>query len=267
MNNFAISSSEIGEGLNNAASALAANGNSLEQSIALLTAAQTVTQNAAKSSTALRTIAARLTNSKAELDELGESTDGLAKSTSKYRKELLALTGVDIQSQNGQFKSTYEILKEIANQWERIGEAGNQEAVATLVAATRQQPVFYSIMQNFQDALDVMDSVENAGGTMAESYATYTESISGHLEQIKTTFAELAKDVLSSDLVKTVLDIANGLLKVVDALAKAKALIPTIVAAITSIKLTKNGAGRPKKTGFRNMPAIPPVATRNELAA
>lgn len=266
-NNFAISSAEIGEGLNNAASALAANGNTLEQSIALLTAAQTVTQNAAKSSTALRTIAARLTNSKAELEELGESTDDLAGSTSKYRKELLALTGVDIQDQNGQFKSTYEILKEIADQWERIGEAGNQEAVATLVSGTRIQPVFYSIMQNFQDALKVMDSMEGAGGTMAESYATYTESISGHLEQIKTTFAELAKDVLSSDLVKTVLDIANGLLKVVDSLAKAKALIPAIVAAIASIKLTRNGAGRPKKTGFRNMPAIPPVVTRNELAA
>lgn len=266
-NNFAISSAEIGEGLNNAASALAANGNTLEQSIALLTAAQTVTQNAAKSSTALRTIAARLTNSKAELEELGESTDDLAGSTSKYRKELLALTGVDIQDQNGQFKSTYEILKEIADQWERIGEAGNQEAVATLVSGTRIQPVFYSIMQNFQDALKVMDSMEGAGGTMAESYATYTESISGHLEQIKTTFAELAKDVLSSDLVKTVLDIANGLLKVVDSLAKAKVLIPAIVAAIASIKLTKNGAGRPKKTGFRNMPAIPPVVTRNELAA
>lgn len=267
LNNFAISSAEIGEGLNNAASALAANGNTLEQSIALLTAAQTVTQDAAKSSTALRTIAARLTNSKAELEELGESTDDLAGSTSKYRKEILALTGVDIKDQNGQFKSTYEILKEIADQWERIGEAGNQEAVATLVAATRQQPVFYSIMQNFQDALKVMDSMEGAGGTMAESYATYTESISGHLEQIKTTFAELAKDVLSSDLVKTVLDIANGLLNVVNSLAKVKGLIPAIVAAIASIKPTKKGAGRPKKTGFRNMPAIPPVVTRNELAA
>ena len=102
LNNFAISSAEIGEGLNNAASALAANGNTLEQSIALLTAAQTVTQNAAKSSTALRTIAARLTNSKAELEELGESTDDLAGSTSKSRKELLSLTVLDIQYQNGQ---------------------------------------------------------------------------------------------------------------------------------------------------------------------
>ena len=154
---------------------------------------------------------------------------------------------MDIQDQNGQFKSTYEILKEIADQWERIGEAGNQEAVATLVSGTRQQPVFYSIMQNFQDALKVMDSMEGAGGTMAESYATYTESISGHLEQIKTTFAALAKDVLSSDLVKTVLNIANGLLKVVDSLAKAKVLIPAIVAAIASIKLTKMARVDPKR--------------------
>ena len=75
----------------------------------------------------------------------------------------------------------------------------------------------------------------------------------------------MAKDVLSSDLVKTVLDIANGLLKVVDSLAKAKALIPAIVAAIASIKLTKNGAGRPKKTGFRNMPAIPTAVSYTHL--
>ena len=241
-NNFAISSAEIGEGLNNAAASLAANGNTLEQSIALLTAAQVVTQNASKSSTALRTIAARLTNSKAELDELGESTDDLVGSTSKYRKELLALTGVDIQDQNGQFRSTYDILKAIADQWERIGRAGNQEAVATLVAGTRQQSVFYSIMQNFQDAMDAMSQMEGAGGTMSESYATYIESISGHLEQIKTTFAELSKDILSSDLVKTVLNIANGLLKIVDYLAKTKALIPAIIAGFASYKLTK-GAG------------------------
>lgn len=265
-NAFPISAAEIGEGLNNAAASLAANGNTLEQSIALLTAAQTVTQNAAKSSTALRTISARLTNSTAELDELGEATDDLVGSTAKYRKELLALTGVDIQDQNGQFKSTYDILKAIADQWERIGKAGNQEAVATLVAGTRQQPVFYSIMQNFQDAMDAVNQMQDAGGTMSESYATYIESISGHLEQIKTTFAELSKDVLSSELVKTVLDIANGLLKIVDALVKAKALIPALVAGFASFKLTK-GAGRPKMTGFRNMPAIPPVVTRNELAA
>lgn len=229
-NNFAISAAEIGQGMNNAASSLAANGNTLEQSIALLTAAQIVTQDAAKSSTALRTISARLTNSKAELDALGESTDDLAGSTAKYREELLALTGVDIKDQNGQFKSTYEILKAIAGQWEKISKAGNKEAVATLVAGTRQQPVFYSIMEHFQEAIDAMDGMQTAGGTMSNAYGTYIDSITGHIENLKTTFAEFSQDVLDSDVVKFFIDLATTVVKVVDALTKAKALVPTLMA-------------------------------------
>ena len=216
--------------MNNAASSLAANGNTLEQSIALLTAAQIVTQDAAKSSTALRTISARLTNSKAELDALGESTDDLAGSTAKYREELLALTGVDIKDQNGQFKSTYEILKAIAGQWEKISKAGNKEAVATLVAGTRQQPVFYSIMEHFQEAIDAMDGMQTAGGTMSNAYGTYIDSITGHIENLKTTFAEFSQDVLDSDVVKFFIDLATTVVKVVDALTKAKALVPTLMA-------------------------------------
>lgn len=235
-NSYPISAAELGEGFNNAASALSANNNSLNESIALLTVAQETTQNAAKSSTALRTIAARLTNSKAELDELGESTDDLAESTAKYREELLALTGVDIQDQNGQFKSTFQILKGIAGQWERIQKAGNAEAVATLVAGTRQQPVFYSIMQNFEDALKILNDIdgENAAGDMAKAYDTYIESIAGHTEQLKTSFAELSQDIIKSDMVKTVMDVANWIVKVVDGLTKIKLLIPVIVTALSA---------------------------------
>lgn len=235
-NSYPISAAELGEGFNNAASSLSANNNSLNESIALLTVAQETTQNAAKSSTALRTIAARLTNSKAELDELGESTDDLAESTAKYREELLALTGVDIQDQNGQFKSTFQILKGIAGQWERIQKAGNAEAVATLVAGTRQQPVFYSIMQNFEDALKILHDIdgENAAGDMAKAYDTYIESITGHIEHLKTSFVELSQDIIKSDMVKTVMDVANWIVKVVDGLTKIKLLIPVIVTALST---------------------------------
>lgn len=251
-NSYPISAAELGEGFNNAASSLSANNNSLNESIALLTVAQETTQNAAKSSTALRTIAARLTNSKAELDELGESTDDLAESTAKYREELLALTGVDIQDQNGQFKSTFQILKGIAGQWERIQKAGNAEAVATLVAGTRQQPVFYSIMRNFEDALKILNDIdgENAAGDMAKAYDTYIESITGHIEQLKTSFVELSQDIFKSDMVKTFMDVANWIVKVVDGLTKIKLLIPVIVTALSAKNkgffrfLQPDGAGK-----------------------
>ena len=55
-NNFAISSSGVGQALLNSASALAAANNDLDQSIALITAANSVIQNPEKVGTALKTV-------------------------------------------------------------------------------------------------------------------------------------------------------------------------------------------------------------------
>ena len=130
MNNFPISVSQIAEGMNNASSALAAAGNSFEQSVALLTAANTVIQNSAKSSTGLRTIAARLRNTTAELDELGETM-----TTAKYEELVKMLTDhqVALTTVNGEYRSTYDILSDIAKQWESMTSM-EQAALATQIA-------------------------------------------------------------------------------------------------------------------------------------
>lgn len=112
-NNFPISVSQIAEGMNNAGSALAAAGNSFQESIALLTAANTTVQNVSKSSTGLRTITARIRGTKLELDELGETIE-----VAKYQEALDLLTGKGVKlTQNGEFRSTYDILKDIASVW------------------------------------------------------------------------------------------------------------------------------------------------------
>lgn len=72
-NNFPIASGEISTAMQNSAAALAVGGNSIEQSMALLTAANTTVQNAAKASTGMRTITARIRNTSAELDDLGRN--------------------------------------------------------------------------------------------------------------------------------------------------------------------------------------------------
>ena len=70
-NGAPISVEQIAEAMTNASSALSAAGNDFDQSVALLTAANTTVQNASKSSTGLRTIVARLRNTQSELDDLG----------------------------------------------------------------------------------------------------------------------------------------------------------------------------------------------------
>lgn len=115
-NNFPVSVAELAEGMNNAGSALAAAGNSFEQSIALLTAANTTIQNISKSSTGLRTITARIRGTKLELDELGEAIE-----TAKYEEAIDILTKHKVAlTDNGEFRATYDILQDIAAVWKEL---------------------------------------------------------------------------------------------------------------------------------------------------
>lgn len=59
---------------------------------------------------------------KTEAEEAGESTDGMANSMSELREEILKLTGnqVDIQLDEENFKSTFQILKELSEVWDGL---------------------------------------------------------------------------------------------------------------------------------------------------
>lgn len=130
LNNFPISVSEIAEGMNNVSSTLAAAGNSFNQTVALLTGANATIQNISKASTGLRTIAARLRNTTTDLEELGEDmTDA------KYDELVKKLTDlkVSLVDVNGEYRSTYDIMADIAKQWENMSSM-EQAALATAIA-------------------------------------------------------------------------------------------------------------------------------------
>ena len=70
----------------------------------------------------MKTISMYLRAAKTEAEDAGESTDGMADSVSKLRKEILALTGgqVDIQLDEDTYKSTYQIMKELSQVWDQL---------------------------------------------------------------------------------------------------------------------------------------------------
>ena len=219
-NKYAISSAEIGIAMNNAASSLAANGNTLQQAIGILTAANTTLQNVNTSSTAVRTIAARISNSKADLMAMGETTDELGSSTAIMRDRLLALTGVDINDANGKLRSTYDILSDLAKAWDAVAEAGNTAAVATLMAGTRQQNAFYSIMQNWQDAESIVANAEDGYNNLGRAQAEYIDSVAGKLEQLKAGWEEFSTAILDSELIKGAITFLSGIVSALSWIAK-----------------------------------------------
>lgn len=225
-NRFPISVSEIAEGMNNASSALAAAGNTFDQSVALMTAANATIQDAAKSSTGLRTIAARLRNTKTELDDLGESM-----TVAEYDKMVQSLTdfNVSLSDANGEFKSTYDILASIAAQWDNISTM-DQAAIAEMAAGTRQQSVFYSLIEQFQEASGAMDAMAISAGALDQAYGTYMESTTAHLNQFKAAFQGLSGSAIDTSAMNSIIDSGTELLNILGSMAPLLQVIENGVA-------------------------------------
>ena len=139
MNNFAITSAGIGEALQRSASALATAGNTLDESVALVTAANSVVQNPEQVGTALKTLSLRLRGAKTELEEAGEDVEGMAENTSQLQAKLKALTHgkVDIMVDADTFKSTTQILREMSAAWEDMTDIERASALE-LMGGKRQ---------------------------------------------------------------------------------------------------------------------------------
>ena len=188
-------------GLKVVASSSAGMNNSFEQTIGLMTAITEQTKNASKASRGLNSIMANLAQ---VLDD--------ASSNGKKITAIFEQLGVEMY-ENGQLKSGYDLLAGLAEKWDTL-DNNSQKYIATTVAGTTQLNNFLALMNNFDHAVSATNTaLESQGSAMRENDA-YMESIQAKLSQLQSTFQDFANNVISSDLAKAVLDLANGLLQI-----------------------------------------------------
>lgn len=227
-NNFAISSGGIGEALQRSASALYEAGNTIDESIALITAANSVIQNPDQVGTAMKTLSLRLRGAKVELEESGLEVDGMADSVASLREKLLALTGqrVDIMLNDNTFKSTTQILREMSEVWEDMSDV-SQAAALELMGGKRQANILASVISNFDIVEDVISkSMDSENSALAENQK-YLNSIQGHLDILKNSTQNMWVNAINSDVFKFFVDIATAIVNLVDKIG----MIPTALTA------------------------------------
>lgn len=168
-NNFAVSSGDLGNILQRSASAMEAAGNTLDQTIALGTAMNSVLQSADTTGTTLKVLALRLRGASTELASMGEETDGVATSTSKLRAQIAALTnvdgsgGFDILTKSGDFKSTYDIIQGIAKVYTQMSDV-DQAALLELIAGKNRANGVAALLKQASQAEDVLQTSLNSSG-------------------------------------------------------------------------------------------------------
>ena len=276
-NNFAVSSYGIGEALLNSAAALAAAGNNIHESVALIAAANTTIQDPSRVGTALKTVSMYMRAAKTEAEEAGLSTEYMADSVSELREELLALTGnrVDIMSDvdAGEYKNTVEILRELSKIWDELSETSRTNITELIGGGVRNANVIASLMSNFKIVEDALaTSMDSAGSALAEN-EKYLDSIQGKVNKLNASWETLSSVVVDTDLVKGVVDagrmLVDTLTWIIDkfgGLGVALAAAP-LMKAVSQIKQVKDVtdslkgsfsslAGGAKRRPYLNTPAI-----------
>ncbi len=237
-NNYAISTDGIATALQDSGSALVAAGNDFDKSVALVTAANSVVQDPSKVGAGLRTIALRLRGTTAEeLSSMGEDTEGLVETTSKLNSNIKSLTavngkaGVSILDMNGNYRDTYDILKDISQVWNDIGKQdladgqNRQAALLEMMAGKNRSNILASILQHPELLTDVYnDSANNYQNSAQNELNTYLDSIEAKTTKIKESWSQLWQSEGTTNTFKGLLDVGNGAVGLLNILGLNKSL-------------------------------------------
>lgn len=191
-NNFAVGTNDLSQALEISASGMATYGNTFEETIGLVTAGtEIMVGRSSQVARGLNTIAANIVK----------------------HKDLLEEYGIEVEDSNGNLKSTYDVLRELKPQWDKMTDA-ERNAVGVTLAGKNQYRVLASIMQNFGHAVDATNTALRSSGSAMEENAAYMESLEARTTKIQALFQQLSQTVVDSSLVKGILDIAAGLLQI-----------------------------------------------------
>ena len=200
-NQFSVSSGDLATALGIVASTSSAMGNSIDQTLGVVTAITEQTRNASKSARAANTIFSRLAQ------VVDENSD-----TGKKLTEIYNNLGIALYDSSGQMRSTYDILADLASKWGSL-DKNTQQYIAITSAGTNQLNNFLALMNNFDHAAEATaTSMSSAGSAMRENEA-FQESLEYQTNNLKATFQDLANNVIDKELISSVLKLGDAFLK------------------------------------------------------
>ena len=233
-NNEAISSGGIGEALQRSAASFNAASTSLEKSVSLVTATNSVLQNPEKVGNMWRTVSARLRGSETELKEMGEDTDGLVTSTSKLQALVKGITGFDIMKDKDTYKDIYDIVLGIGEKWKDLSDIDRASLLEAL-AGKQQSNALAAALSNIDILKKSYEEATNAEGSAREENEEYSKSIQASIDLTKAKLEELSNDLLSSNFLKGAIDAGGKLLDLLDFIISDGREIPAIFTTIGAV--------------------------------
>lgn len=164
-NSFAVSSGQLANSLGIVSSTASAMGNSMEETIGMMTAITEQTRNSSKAARGLNTI----------FNNLAQVLDD-SSSNGKKIAEIFDNLGVSMYGVDGQLLSSYELLTNLNEKWDTL-DTNTKNYIASTIAGTNQLNNFLALMNNFEHAAEATKTALNSTGSAAEENARAMESL------------------------------------------------------------------------------------------
>lgn len=248
-NEFAVSSSSLGEGLKVSASSLAVAGNDINKSLAMLTGGGEITQDIGELGNGLKTISLRLRGMKGELQDIGEEYEDI-ESVSKIQTQIYNLTEghTNIFNDDGSFKDTYDILESISEVYDKLSDTNKADLTEIMFGKNRANQGV-AIIQAFQSGQiqKAYQATQNSAGSAQEEQNKWLDSIEAKTNQVKSSLESLSTTIMNDKVVKFVIDNLTAIISGTDDLIKNITTLPVLLTAATTALLKyldiKKGVG------------------------
>ena len=243
-NNYAVSSTDLAQGLQLVSSALSVGGNNFDEVLGLMTGGVEITRNASKMARGLVSVQSRL-------NQVTDESSSVGKALSDWYEQ----HGIDVyDKQTGQIRSLYDILTELAPKWKDLSK-NEQAYYLNQQAGANQTQNLAAILENFKTVTKATGTaMHDSLGSAVQENEAYMQSLEAQTNNLKATFQDLSNRVINKDLISAFLNLANnglgiannkvgatiiqfGLLTtaLIGAAGVAKEFLPAFVAGFTGI--------------------------------
>lgn len=206
--------SGIADAMSKVASIASSAGASFENISAFLTQIiETTQEGGVNAGTALKTIIARFTELKENVDDTEESFEDL-----DYNKvdKALKSVGINLKDDVGQIRNFDDIIIELSGIWDTLSR-NQQRYIATIAAGSRQQSRFIALLEDHERLMELIEVAENSAGRSTQQFAKYADTIEYKVATLKNTWEQFRISLLNEKTIKKILEGAtNGLKRIVN---------------------------------------------------
>lgn len=240
-NTAATSNKEIITGLQRSASAMSAMNSTLEENIALFTAAQEIVQNDSQVGNAIRTISMRIRGYDEETEQLSEDLVNIAGEVIELTKTASNSQGISLFTDETQteYKSVYQYLKEISEIYDELGAKQQQKLMDKLFGKMRAN-VGQAILQNFEAAEKAMNNMADSAGNADAEMEIIKQSLEYKLNALKETGVGIFQELFPREDIGVAIDALTGLLSIIGALTSLLGPFGTAIAGVGLAAFIKN---------------------------